>query len=245
MPMLGVTPGSTMRISPSNLSTASARAFVPPTDPKPTERAVQKPTDQFTPQTPGPLDLFRKLAEAARHPAPAEGEATPAQPPAQGIASLLEGIFGIKVARLDLGNFATSHDLQEQGSASLQAGPAALDYAGSYHRIEQTRMAAEGTVTTTDGRSFTFSLDYFRHQEVAINQAVSVRQGPPPPVDTGMDQAKPPQATAGPSILASLRYLWKQHEEFNLLSATSSAKSWLGQAYEAPAKTGSTVNLTA
>ena len=209
-----------MRIASNSLSSAASRAFQPraETAAAPANVPAKAPTkDSYAPGTAGPKDLFSRLAAAAR----GAQQSSPTAP-TQNLTKVLEGMFGIKIAALDLGKFDTSHDLQVDGQADVQNSAGQVDYNASYRQVEETRLAAEGTLTTAEGRSFHFSLDYFRHQEVNIQASGSQAAPPPrPEITDGTGPLAPPpprdDTAAGPSLLASLKVHRHLHRELSLL----------------------------
>ncbi len=239
-----------MRIASNSLSSAASRAFKPrdQTAAAPANVPLQAPAkDTYTPGVAGPKDLFSRLAAAAR----GAQQSSPTAP-TQNLTKALEGMFGIKIAAIDLGKFDTSHDLQVDGQTDVQAGPEQVDYDASYRQVEETRLAAEGTLTTAEGRSFHFTLDYFRHQEVSIQASGSQSAPPPrPEVTDGTGPLAPPpppsdDASSGPSLMASLKFHRHLHRELSLLPKTQNERqTGVPAAYGQPTDAAPTVDTVA
>lgn len=151
-----------------------------------------------------PMAAFMgRLARHARSlqvatPAPVQNPPTPS-PKAEGteeadssgdpktnqIRLLLEKMFGIKRIdsidmRVDASHATVSAGQVTEQSAQVQ-GPAGwgmeYDYRETYAEAEVLSLAAKGTFTTDDGRSFAFNLDYRMERTYVAQRSVSMRAG--------------------------------------------------------------------
>lgn len=154
---------------------------------------------------PGPLDLLQaKLQRQARQLAQAKAAAAPPPralhgrdppPPANAdplanldpktkkMLLLLEKLFGIKDIRSLSFGFTVSQVQGVQGQVLEQDGTAPVgwgmeyDYHEFYRAYESTTLDASGSLTTADGRSFTFTLSYSQTWEFTSRTDISLRAG--------------------------------------------------------------------
>ncbi len=105
------------------------------------------------------------------------------QPDAQErqVRTVLKDLFGITdIAALDL-KIDVSHAHASASSTSQQqtttASGSAFDYHESYREAEVTTLAAAGTITLGDGRSFDLQLQYERSEVLVREQTISQRSG--------------------------------------------------------------------
>ncbi len=124
---------------------------------------VHQPTDQAT------------ISDAGKH--------LLDQPDAQErqVRTVLKDLFGITdIAALDL-KIDVSHAHASASSTSQQqqssASGSAFDYHESYREADVTTLAAAGTITLGDGRSFALQLQYERSEVLVREQTISQRSG--------------------------------------------------------------------
>lgn len=187
----------TMRIAAANPLDAFARAAArhATTAAEPAPKAPATKVDRYQPSETTPPSLLERLAPSA-----SRGETQNGSPmdPAAKVGALLETMFGIKVADLAMNRLETSTTRALSSQEQWQVDGPALDYAGSFRAYEDVRLAAEGTVTTADGQTFAFTLDYQRQTTVAVEQRARVmdtarptEDGPKPPLPWERSAADP------------------------------------------------------
>ncbi|MBA3938331.1 MAG: hypothetical protein H0X38_12775 [Planctomycetes bacterium] len=129
-----------------------------------------------------------QTAGAAAGSASANDGSTP--DPTATLTGILEKTFGLS----DIASISWSYDAsQMQGtsasaSASQTRGAAGQqsDYQQSYDAYEHSTLAAQGSFTTSDGTSYSFSLDYERERMTHVGSEVATSSG-----DQGSTDASP------------------------------------------------------
>ncbi len=101
--------------------------------------------------------------------------------PTATLTGILEKTFGLS----DIASISWSYDAsQVQGSSASasasqtrSAGGQQSDYQQSYDAYEHSTLAAQGSFTTTDGTSYSFSLDYERERMTHVSSEVATSSG--------------------------------------------------------------------
>jgi hypothetical protein len=120
----------------------------------------------------------------ARHLAGDAGEGL--DPEQRKLVLLLEKLFGIKGIQqfsldLDHSSVQEVQAVAQQAAALQSGGPVGwgleYDYHEAYREYEATSLAMAGTFTTSDGRAFSFQLDYRMEREYTRTTDISIRAG--------------------------------------------------------------------
>jgi hypothetical protein len=179
-----------MRIPSSSIAEATSRAFTttgPRLGAAPACPQAGGACDLYTPSEAGGAgSLFQRLAAAARTAVHAPEEQVAGAVGGQ-VGAILSQTFGIQVAQVRFDRLEGEESHAEATVASARRttnGEGTTQTVGAAAvAVDNLHLAAEGTVTTADGQSFHFTLDYLRYQETSVGATSTVATAPAPRPD--------------------------------------------------------------